>query len=243
MATMLRRALLLVVVALAGAVAAAGAIDRGSLRPGGSERRETAAETPSSSRSSTSRPSTSASTSTSTTSTTAPPAPPSPPPTPPGSLALCIGDSVLLGAGPTFANTLSMCGVVDAAENRQLHEGDDAAAIHLLAGGGTLPHTVVVMLGNNGYTSAAEIDGLLGVLTPAQRVVLVTVQIQRSRPWQDAVNAEIRAAAQRHPTRVVVADWQAATEGHPEWFGSDGIHIAGNPAGALVLAATILEAL
>jgi hypothetical protein len=185
-------------------------------------------------------------TTTSTTTTTIPPPPsppPPPPPTPQPAGALCIGDSVLLGAGPIFGNTLSMCAVVDATENRQYHEADDVAALHYLAGGGVLPHTVVVALGNNGYTTAGELESLLAVLVGVPRVVLVTVQLQNAREWQGAVNAEIRAAAARHPSQVVVADWETATAGHPELFAPDGIHISSNPAGAAAFAATIAAAL
>jgi hypothetical protein len=149
----------------------------------------------------------------------------------------------MLGAGPGHQDTLGMCAWLEASQNRQYHQAEDVALLHVLAGGGSLPHTVVVALGNNGYTSASELDRLLGVLGPARRVVLVTAQLGGARPWQAAVNAELRAAAARHPSRIVVADWEAASTGHPEWFGPDGIHIAGSPAGALAYAATIAAAL
>jgi hypothetical protein len=178
-----------------------------------------------------------------TTTTTLPPPPPAPPPTPQPPAALCIGDSVLLGAAPSFQNTLSMCAVVDAAQNRQYHEADDIVTWYRAVAGGTLPHTVVVALGNNGFTTTGEIESMLTALAGVPRVVLVTVQLQHSRAWQDPVNAEIRAAAGRHPSQVVVADWETATAGRPDLFAGDGIHIVSNPAGALTYAATILAAL
>jgi hypothetical protein len=149
----------------------------------------------------------------------------------------------MAGAGPGFQNTLASCRYVDAVTNRQYFQADDSGALRLLAAAGMLPHTVVVALGNNGYTSAAELDGLLAAMPGVQRVVLVTVQLQHGREWQDAVNAELRAAAARHPTLVVVADWEGASAGHPEWFGPDGIHLSGNPAGAAAYAATIAAAM
>jgi hypothetical protein len=149
----------------------------------------------------------------------------------------------MAGAGPGVQNTLSMCQFVDATTNRQYFQADESGALQLLAAAGLLPHTVVVALGNNGYTSPGELDALLAAMAGVQRVVLVTVQLQHTREWQDAVNAELRAAATRHPTLVVVADWEAASAGHPEWFGPDGIHISGNPAGAAAYAATIASAL
>jgi hypothetical protein len=149
----------------------------------------------------------------------------------------------MAGAGPGFQNTLSMCQFVDATTNRQYFQADESGTLRLLAAAGLLPHTVVVALGNNGYTSPAELDALLAGMAGVQRVVLVTVQLQHAREWQDGVNAELRAAATRHPTLVVVADWEAVSAGHPEWFGPDGIHISGNPAGAAAYAATIDAAL
>ena len=178
------------------------------------------------------------STSTSTTSTTTTTAPPPPPP-PPAVSALCIGDSVMLGAGPPYQNTLSMCGVVDAVENRQMSAADDVALTYA----GALPPTVVVGLGNNGWTDATEIDALVAALPGVTRIVLVTVQLAGGREWQGPVNAELRAAAERHRERVVIADWESASAGHPEWFARDGIHIAGNPTGALAYAAVVAAAL
>jgi hypothetical protein len=145
----------------------------------------------------------------------------------------------MLGAGPPYQNTLSMCATVDAVENRQMSAGDDVA----LAYGGALPMVVVVGLGNNGWTDAAEIDAVVAALPGVPRIVLVTVQLSGGRDWQEPVNAEIRAAAGRHPGRVVIADWEAASAGHPEWFARDGIHIAGNPAGALAYAVVVAAAL
>jgi hypothetical protein len=201
------------------------------------------AEVPASTTTSSSSTSTTSTSTTTTTTAPPPPPPPAPPPTPAGAGALCIGDSVLAGAGPGFQNTLTMCQYVDAMTNRQYFQADESGALQLLAAAGLLPHTVVVALGNNGYTSAAELDALLAGLPGVQRVVLVTVQLQHARVWQDAVNAELRAAAARHPTLVAVADWEVASAGHPEWFGPDGIHISGNPAGATAYAATIAAAL
>jgi len=211
----------------------------------------TSTSTTSSTSTSTSTTTTSTSTtSTTTTSTTAPPPPPptppptpTPPRTPAPAAALCIGDSVMLGAGPSFQNTLGMCAFLDSVASRQYHQAAGSPVVQLMAAGGVLPHTVVVALGNNGYTSAAEIDRLLASLPGVQRVVLVTVQLSHTREWQNAVNAEIRAAAARHPTLAVVADWEAASAGHPDWFSPDMIHISGNPAGAAAYGATILAAL
>jgi hypothetical protein len=77
-------------------------------------------------------------------------------------------------------------------------------------------------------------------LADVSRVVFVTVQLSGTRPWEGQANGEIRAIAGRYPN-VAVADWKAASDGHPDYTRSDGIHMS--PAGAGVYAATIAATL
>lgn len=157
--------------------------------------------------------------------TTAPPAtaPPGPPPAPPAPAtpltptALCIGDSVMLGAS-TYFGTLPMCAVVDATVSRQVAEGPAAVQAHA-----PYPSTVIIHLGTNGTANAADLDAMLTALQGVPRVVLVTAQLNGTRSWEGQVNTEIAAAAQRFPN-VRVADWKAASEGHPEYFREDLFH-------------------
>jgi hypothetical protein len=204
--------------------------------------------------------STSTTTSSTTTSTTAPPPPPTtappaptesvppPPPTtvqpaPPaaspadvaGTGALCVGDSIMLGASPQYYDVLSMCGTVDAVVGRQMAAGAGVVGAHA-----PFPSTVVVHLGTNGYTNAGEIDAVLSQLAGVPRVVLVTVQLNGSRAWEGSVNGELHAAAGRWGN-VRIADWFGASAGHPEYFSGDRIHITSS--GAQAYAATIAAAL
>lgn len=203
-------------------------------------------------------------TTTSSTTTTAPPPPPPPttepppsttsasvPPPPPttvqpapaaasppdvaGTGALCVGDSIMLGASSQYYGTLSMCGTVDAQVGRQMAAGAATVAAHA-----PFPPTVVVHLGTNGTVSAGEVDAVLGQLTGVSRVVLVTVQLNGTRSWEGPVNAELRAAAGRWGN-VVIADWYGASSGHPDYFSGDRIHITS--AGAQAYAGTIAAAL
>jgi hypothetical protein len=180
-----------------------------------------------------------------TTSTTAPPsptpttaapavAPPSPSPPPTGG-ALCIGDSVMLGASPQFLNTLSMCATVDAEQSRQFSSAPAAVAAHA-----PFPAAVVVHLGNNGTVDRDDIDAVMAQLAGVPRVVFVTVQLNGTRSWEGQANGEIRAAADRYPN-VAIADWKAASDGHRDYAREDGIHMS--PAGAGAYAATIAAAL
>jgi lysophospholipase L1-like esterase len=149
--------------------------------------------------------------------------------------ALCIGDSVMLGASPQYLNTLSMCGTVDAELSRQFSGAPAAVAAHA-----PYPAAVVVHLGNNGTVDRDDVDAVMAHLAGVPRVVFVTVQLSGTRPWERQANGEIRATPGRYPN-AVVADWKAASEGHPDFTRSDGIHMS--PAGAGAYAATIAAAL
>ncbi len=193
--------------------------------------------TPTSERTTTTRPPST----TSTTTTAAPPAAPTtaapaaPPPPPAAGTALCIGDSVMLGASPQYLNTLSMCGTVDAEQSRQFSGAPAAVAAHA-----PYPEAVVVHLGNNGTVDRGDVDRVMSQLGGVRRVVFVTIQLRGTRSWEGQANGEIRAAADRYPN-VAIADWKAASDGRPDYTRSDGIHMS--PAGGPVYAATIAAAL
>jgi hypothetical protein len=147
--------------------------------------------------------------------------------------ALCVGDSIMLGASSQYYGTLTMCGTVDAKVGRQMSEGVSVVASHA-----PYPNTVIVHLGTNG--SVAGLDTILGYLQGVPRVVLVTVQLNGTRSWESADNAAIRAAAASR-SNVVLADWYAASSGHSNYFISDHIHLTAT--GAQAYAATIAAAL
>jgi hypothetical protein len=146
--------------------------------------------------------------------------------------ALCVGDSVMLAASEYGA--LTMCATIDAIVSRQASEGPAAVAAHA-----PYPSAVILHLGTNGTVSHADIDAMMGALRGVPAVVLVTVQLNGLRPWEDQANQEIAAAADRWPN-VRLADWKAASSGHPEYFREDGFHPT--LAGAQAYATTITSA-
>jgi hypothetical protein len=141
----------------------------------------------------------------------------------------------MLGASPQYLDTLSMCGTVDAELSRQFSAAPAVVAAHA-----PYPGEVVVHLGNNGTIDRDDVDAVMAHLADVPRVVFVTVQLSGTRPWEEQANGEIRATAGRYPN-VVVADWKAASDGHPDYTRSDGIHMS--PTGRGVYAATIAAAL
>ncbi len=69
------------------------------------------------------------------------------------------------------------------------------------------------------------------------KVVLVTTREPRS--WQDLTNARLAAAAVGRPN-VALVDWYHASEGHPEYFVADGVHLT--PLGAQAYAVALASA-
>ena len=155
-------------------------------------------------------------------------APPPPPPTVPpppaivpiaGDAIIAVGDSVLLGARGMVRNQFPNI-LINAEVGRQFNVLP--GLIPALANVGALRPNVIVHLGTNGPPSEADLTHILDALSGATKVVLVTTREPRS--WQDLTNARLGVAAMGRPN-VALVDWFAASEGHPEYFVADGVHL------------------
>lgn len=143
---------------------------------------------------------------------------------------LAVGDSVMLGASGALRSAIGPRLVVDAVVGRQFVEGVAAIAAHL---GEARTGVVIVHLGNNGYIPFTDLKGMLDRLRGVPRVVLVTTRVDK--PWQDSVNDALKWA-RGYRRNVALADWNAVSAGHPEWF-ADGTHA--NATGARQYAALV----
>ena len=151
----------------------------------------------------------------------------------PGPPPLAVGDSVMLGA----ADELAAEGFeVDVRGCRQMSEGLDVLRARRRAG--RLPEVVVVALGANWVITRAEIREALHILGRRRTLALVTPRESGGGSSSDA--GVVRDAGRRYPVRVAVLDWVAYSAGHPDWFGSDGLHLG--PAGAQGLARLLSSA-
>jgi hypothetical protein len=134
----------------------------------------------------------------------------------PGPAPLALGDSVLYDAAQPLAGDGFQ---VNAMVCRTMAQG---IAV-LEARAAPLPVLVVVALGTNGTVSNAQIESLLRILGPSRGLALVT-----PKGGDDpSVPGLFRAAARRHPGRILVLDWERVSAGHPDWFAPDGIHLGG----------------
>jgi hypothetical protein len=205
------------------------------------ERTTTTVDTTTSEAPTTGAPTTSASPPTTPTPTTPAPAPaptdPAPPPLPAGaSSVFVLGDSVLLGTTmgsppPLVAALPGWTVTMDCEGSRRLAQGLGV----LQARRAEIGRVAVIQLGNNyipgehgGFGS--QIDEAMGILEGTDRVVWVTVGEALS--GRAELNAEIRAAAARHPT-IVVADWAAMVAADPSLAPGDGLHLSNQGRAAL----------
>jgi hypothetical protein len=93
---------------------------------------------------------------------------------------------------------------------------------------------VVVHLGSNGLFRAEQFEEMMGVLADVDKVIVVNLNV--ARRWQDPINAILAEGVQYYPNAVLL-DWYAASEGRPELFRNDGVHMRAE--GAQVYAALI----
>ena len=162
------------------------------------------------------------------------------PPPGPGFVAghvTAVGDSVMLDYQDPLQTDIP--GVnVNAAVSRQWSDG--MQLLQELKASGQLGAEVIVGLGTNGPITDSDFDAMMQVLSGASRVVFVNFHVDRS--WQDPNNAVLANGASRYPD-VFVADWATLASQNPEWFGSDGTHLAIDGPGAMALATLVTTTL
>ncbi len=145
-----------------------------------------------------------------------------------------IGDSVMLGARNTLTDVIPGARV-DAAVSR--FPGAFVGRIKKLKARDRLADIVVLHPVTNGVLPEAMMREMLDLLAESERVVVVNAAVPR--PWEGPNNDAIDAAVKDYPN-AVIADWNAAAEGHPEYFVSDGVHLTS--AGAKAYAKLIKKA-
>lgn len=131
---------------------------------------------------------------------------------------LLLGDSVLRGAGAAIKQHVNVV-KVDAVVGRQATEL--LARVESMARSGELEPTVVLDLGNNGTVDEPTLRAILGALRTCELVVVVNARVPRR--WQDDNDALMSRIVPLF-SNAVLADWRGASDGHPEFFGPDGVH-------------------
>lgn len=140
------------------------------------------------------------------------------------------GDSVILGIRNELAKKAEI-GLVNARVGRQAPELLKEIEHDLK----TSPDGAVVLnLGNNNALREEDVVAILDILASKEKVLVVNTAVPR--PWRDGNNEIIRTVAARY-SNVTVVDWAKASEGRPEYFAPDGVHLV--PTGVAVYVAEI----
>lgn len=130
------------------------------------------------------------------------------------------GDSVILGIKSVLAEQYSV-GLVNARVGRQAPELLD----EILRDISNAPAGPVVLnMGNNNALTEEQVVNILDALKNQARVVLVNTAVPR--PWRDGNNELISQVSSRY-SNIRVVDWASISEGHPEYFAPDGVHLVG----------------
>ncbi len=128
------------------------------------------------------------------------------------------GDSVILGIKSVLAEKYTV-GLVNARVGRQAPELLDEI-LGDISNAPTGP--VVLNMGNNNVLQEAQVVNILEALKDQARVVVVNTAVPR--PWRDSNNQLISEVSARY-SNVRVVDWATLSEGHPEYFAPDGVHL------------------
>jgi len=142
------------------------------------------------------------------------------------------GDSVILG----IRHILEMdhpIALINARVGRQAPELLEV----MLRDGPMAPNSPVVFnLGNNNALTRAQVIAIFEAVKAAPQRIVVNTAVPR--PWRETNNQLINEIAASYPNTVVVR-WDQISEGRPEYFAPDGVHLV--PAGARAYVAAITD--
>ena len=140
------------------------------------------------------------------------------------------GDSVILG----IRHILEMNHPIALINARVGRQAPELLEVMLRDGPLALNSPVVFNIGNNNVLTRAQVIAIFEAVKSAPQRIVVTTAVPR--PWRDANNELINEIAASYPNTVVVR-WDQISEGHPEYFAPDGVHLV--PAGARAYVAAI----
>ena len=139
------------------------------------------------------------------------------------------GDSVILGIRVALAEIRPLL-VVNARVGRGSVEllAEMEGDLEKAAGA-----TVVMDLGNNDLLAEETVRKIFELVKESPRVVVVNTAVPR--PYRDVNNSLVASLAQEY-SNIRVVDWNAISDGHPEYFAPDGVHLVPTGVSAYVMA-------
>ena len=145
-----------------------------------------------------------------------------------------VGDSVILGIRYELSGRRDV-GLINAHVGRQAPElievlNKDKAR---MAGA-----PIIVNMGNNNRLAEAEVVSIFEAIKDQPQIIVVNTAVPRG--WKDENNSLIAQVAASYQN-VKIVDWNKISEGHPEYFAPDGVHLV--PTGIAVYVDAILTVL
>jgi len=140
------------------------------------------------------------------------------------------GDSVILG----IRHILEMSHPIALINARVGRQAPELLEVMLHDGPLVEQSPVVFDLGNNNALTRAQVIAIFEAVKAAPKRIVVNTAVPR--PWRNANNELINEISAMYPNTEVVR-WDQISEGHPEYFAPDGVHLV--PAGARAYVAAI----
>lgn len=131
-----------------------------------------------------------------------------------------IGDSVFLGASPSFLK-LEKEAVIDAKISRQVRHGMDVAK--KLNKKGKLGNTILISLGTNSPFNPVTGQELIDYLGKERTIYWINAY-GKNLEFQKEVNQTIQELVKRN-SNVHLIPWAKEAKKHPDWFYQDGTHL------------------
>jgi peptidoglycan/LPS O-acetylase OafA/YrhL len=144
------------------------------------------------------------------------------------------GDSVILGVRAKLERQVHIS-LINARVGRQAPELLAAMGVDQIS----VPESPIVFnLGNNNKLSLETVTEIFETVKNQPQIVVVNTAVPRS--WRDENNKIIATVAANYPN-VKLVDWNKISEGKPQLFAPDGVHLS--PLGSDAYVAAILDVL
>jgi hypothetical protein len=144
------------------------------------------------------------------------------------------GDSVILGIRHELSGRRDV-GLINAHVGRQAPELIEVLNKDKTRMAGA---PVVVNMGNNNRLKESDVVSIFEAIKDQPEIIVINTAVPRG--WKDENNALISQVAARY-RNVTIVNWNKISEGHPEYFAPDGVHLV--PAGIAVYVDAIIAEL
>jgi peptidoglycan/LPS O-acetylase OafA/YrhL len=145
-----------------------------------------------------------------------------------------VGDSVILGIRHELSGRRDV-GLINAHVGRQAPElievlNKDKARM--------VGAPIIINMGNNNRLAETEVVTIFEAIKDQPQIIVINTAVPRG--WKDENNSLIAQVAANYQN-VKIVDWNKISEGHPEYFAPDGVHLV--PTGIAVYVDAILAEL